>query len=81
MTIEREAERDEFQHTIEDLIVRCEDLKKEKERSDKIVLQQKTELEDMMENLVATNRLKDEIIRRSQSSENELKIAVDKVFI
>jgi hypothetical protein len=81
MTLEREVERDEYHRTIEELIHRCEELKKEKEKSDQVMMQQKSDMEDMMESLVSTSRLKEEIMRRSQASESELQVAVDKVRI
>ena len=78
-TAERELERDEFHRNMEDLHSKLEEMKKDKERLDEIISNQKMELDDYEMRLKDASEYEHEMIVKAEKDEEELKSAVNKV--
>jgi len=78
-TADRELERDEFHRNMEDMQVQLEDLRRDKERLDDIISNQKLEMDDYDIRLKEATENEQELLGRSEQDKDELKSTIDKV--
>ncbi len=79
LTVERETERDEFHRELENSDKKFAELKREKERLEEINAEHLSELNDYEERLKEADEVEQQLVEKSKHSEEELKMAVEKV--
>lgn len=79
MTLEREQEREDFQHVINSLNSKYEDLRRERDKAENIIEQQQMEINELEDHLRKIEIVEIELVNKLQGSEYELKQTIDKV--